>query len=489
MSNILDKIITHKRTEVDERIKSQPLAMINENLKESDRSLYSSIYEKSVNNNQPSYILECKKASPSKGLINKTFDLKNIISIYDKYASGISVLTDSHFFQGNFQYLKQAKELTDLPILCKDFFIDIYQVYEARYFGADAILLMLSVLDDDTYKNLAKIATELSLDILTEVHDEQELDRAIELGAKIIGINNRNLKDLSISLSTTELLAQKIQHLRESNPKTLLISESGISSHCDVNQLSNIVDGFLVGSHLMASKNLHQSCKKLLFGNVKICGLTRIEDIQNTNTFGAAFAGLIFYKKSKRAIDLATAISITKDIDLNYVGVFVNEDLDVVADIANRLKLFAIQLHGQEDEHYILNLKKSLPNTQIWKALPVDETTTKQILAKQINNCSADMILLDTRLSDFGGTGEIFDWEILKDLDSVLNNNPNNNKNLNTNIILAGGLSVENIVRAKNCGCHIMDVNSGIEISPGIKSKTKMKRLFDEIASRNENDE
>jgi len=485
MSDVLNKIIKHKRLEVDERIKSRPLAMITKELEKSDRSLYSSLYEKSVNKNQPAYILECKKASPSKGLINKTFDLNKIINIYDKYASGISVLTDSHFFQGNFEYLTQAKKLTDLPILCKDFFIDSYQVYEARYFGADAILLMLSALDDQTYRQLAKIASELSLDILTEVHDEEELKRAIELDAKIIGINNRNLKDLSISLSTTKLLAPKIKVLDKSNTKTLIISESGISSHNDINKLSNMVDGFLVGSHLMASDNLHQSCKQLLFGKVKICGLTRIEDVENTNNFGATYAGLIFYKNSKRAINLATALAIINNVDLNFVGVFVNEEIDVVIDIANQLKLFAIQLHGQEDESYIAHLKNLLPEVQIWKALPVDNTTPPQTFAKEINHSCADKILLDTKSNGFGGTGETFDWGILKDLDSALDEN----KKLKKFVILAGGLFNENIAQAKNYGCHILDVNSGIEISPGIKSKEKMKRLFDEIASRNDNNE
>ncbi|PCI72835.1 MAG: bifunctional indole-3-glycerol-phosphate synthase TrpC/phosphoribosylanthranilate isomerase TrpF [Gammaproteobacteria bacterium] len=485
MSDVLDRIIKHKRLEVDERIKSRPLAIITENLKQSDRSLYSNIYEKSVNKNQPAYILECKKASPSKGLINKTFDLNNIINIYDKYASGISVLTDNHFFQGRFEYLTQAKALTGLPILCKDFFIDSYQVYEARYFGADAILLMLSVLDDNTYRQLAKIASELSLDILTEVHDEEELKRAIELDAKIIGINNRNLKDLSISLSTTKTLAPKIKNLDKSNTKTLIISESGISSHSDINKLSNIVDGFLVGSHLMASDNLHQSCKQLLFGKIKICGLTRIEDVENTNNSGATYAGLIFYKGSKRVIDLAAALSIINNVDLNFVGVFVNEDLDIVIHIANQINLFAVQLHGQEDESYISSLKSILPNIEIWKAVPINENTTTQSLAEQINRCGADKILLDTQTNAFGGTGERFNWKIIKQLDSVLNKN----RQVNKDVVLAGGLSDSNIDQAKNYGCNILDVNSGIEISPGIKSKEKMKNLFNQIASRNTGNE
>lgn len=482
MSNVLYKIIKHKRTEVDNRIKLRSLAMLIENLEKSERSLYSSIHEKSVNNNQPAYILECKKASPSKGLINSDFDLKNIIAIYDNYASGISVLTDNKFFQGRLGYLQQAKTLTTLPILCKDFFIDIYQVYEARYFGADAILLMLSVLDDRTYKELSNVATQLSLDILTEVHDKQELSRAIHLGAKIIGINNRNLKDLSISLSTTELLAPQIQNRTEFKKKTLIISESGISKNGDINRLSNMVDGFLVGSHLMESLKLESSCKQLLFGRIKICGLTRRKDVELANSLGATYAGLIFYKDSKRAIDLATARSITKGIDLNYVGVFVNEKLDTVIQLANRLELFAIQLHGQENNSYIESLKKILPNTQVWKALPVNKETTTQSLAVQINSSRADKILLDTQADTFGGTGKTFNWEIFKTLNSLLERN----RDLSNDIILAGGLSDKNINQSKLLGCHILDVNSGIEISPGIKSNQQMKNLFNNIASRND---
>jgi indole-3-glycerol phosphate synthase/phosphoribosylanthranilate isomerase len=491
MSDILNKIIKHKRLEVDERIKSRSLESIKENIEHSNRSLFSSIYEKSIINNLPAYILECKKASPSKGLINRQFDLEAIVTIYDKYASGISVLTDNYFFQGRFENLTKTKQLTSLPILCKDFFIDSYQVYEARYFGADAILLMLSVLDDQTYQTLSQLASELSLDVLTEVHDENELNRAIKLDAKIIGINNRNLKDLSISLTTTKSLAPQINdHFDsssnfDSNTKPLIISESGISSHSDINQLSEIVDGFLVGSHLMASDNLEQSCKQLVFGNVKICGLTRREDIQESKRLGATYAGLIFYNQSKRSISLQTALTITNNIDINYVGVFVDEELDSIIDIAKQLKLFAVQLHGQENEHYISLLKQTLPNTQIWKAIPVTHDSTSHSILSKINQCSADKILLDTQIKIFGGSGKTFDWELLKFFDNQLDNN----RKLKNDIILAGGLSDTNILDAEKIGCYMLDVNSGIETSVGLKSKSKIKNLFANLAGRKENNE
>ena len=487
MSDVLNEIVRHKRKEVDSRKKRHSLPVFQNELKKSTRSLYNNIYEKSANQNQPAYILECKKASPSKGLINEGFDIESIVGTYDEYASGISVLTDSHFFQGAFEYIEQAKKITNLPILCKDFFIDSYQVYEARYFGADAILLMLSVLDDETYIKLSKVAREFDLDILTEVHDELELNRALDLNASIIGINNRNLKDLSISLSTTKLLAPKIASKLKTAKRPLIISESGISCNQDVVKLSSIVDGFLVGSHLMASKNLKTACQKLRYGNIKICGLTQQKDIEDTKELGATFAGLIFYKKSPRYIEPSLAEDIIENIDLQFIGVFVNEKSENIINIANQLKLYAVQLHGNESDKDIIKLKQALPNIEIWNAMPVNSDSTAESLAVKINQSPADKILLDTQTDTFGesgyfgGTGIKFDWQIIENLGPLLTKS----KSLSNNIILAGGLSPENIIQAKRSTCFAFDVNSGVEKSPGIKSKEKIKLLFNKIATRN----
>ena len=149
MASVLNKIIAYKKQEVCLREKDKPLVLFKNDLKRSNRSLYDSLFTASYKSNQPAFILECKKASPSKGLINKNFDPIQISQTYDRYAAAISVLTDSHYFQGDHHFIQQVKKNTSKPVLCKDFFISTYQVYEARYYGADAILLMLSVLNDE----------------------------------------------------------------------------------------------------------------------------------------------------------------------------------------------------------------------------------------------------------------------------------------------------------------------------------------------------
>lgn len=202
MAEVLVKIVKDKAIWVEERKKQQPLDDFQSSLSLSDRSFYDAL-----KTGKTEFILECKKASPSKGLIRDDFDLNYIASVYNNHASAISVLTDEKYFQGNFDFLPIIRNQVSQPILCKDFMIDAYQVYLARHYSADAILLMLSVLDDAQYKELADIAHSLNMGILTEVSNEEELHRAVALNAKVIGINNRNLRDLSTDLNRTKELA------------------------------------------------------------------------------------------------------------------------------------------------------------------------------------------------------------------------------------------------------------------------------------------
>ena len=220
MAEVLAKIVRDKYIWVEERKASQPLEQFKEALTPSDRSFYDA-----VSSNKTAFITECKKASPSKGLIRDDFDLDYIASVYNNHADAISVLTDEKYFQGNFDFLPQVRKQTSQPILCKDFMVDTYQVYLARHYSADAILLMLSVLDDAEYKALEEVAHSLNMGILTEVSNEEELHRAVKLGAKVIGINNRNLRDLTTDLNRTKELAPTI---RELAPEATIISESGI---------------------------------------------------------------------------------------------------------------------------------------------------------------------------------------------------------------------------------------------------------------------
>jgi indole-3-glycerol phosphate synthase/phosphoribosylanthranilate isomerase len=281
VSNLLTKIVDNKHVEIKDRKKLKPLDSIKNGLVKSNRSLYLAL-----SSEYSDFILECKKASPSKGLLRENFDLDEILSSYKRYASAISVLTDFTFFQGSFKYLEKVARTVEQPVLCKDFFIDSYQVYEARYHQADAILLMLSVLNDSEYETLAKTAAELNLDVLTEVHNKKEMQRALTLDAKIIGINNRNLKDLSIDLKTTEKLIDLVAD--KDKIGRLFISESGISSHADIKNLSSFVNGFLVGSSLMEKDNLTQQCKSLIYGKIKICGLSDNKTSLHAEKIGAS---------------------------------------------------------------------------------------------------------------------------------------------------------------------------------------------------------
>ena len=305
MANILEQIVADKRVEIDALKKAKPLASFVDELTPTTKDMYAAL-KRTKNKPEAGFILECKKASPSKGLIRPDFDVKTICQTYDKYAAAISVLTDEKYFQGNFDYLKLVTETVKCPVLNKDFFIDTYQVHLARRYGADAILLMLSVLSDDEYLELAKVAEQYNLAILTEISNEEERDRAITLNAKMIGINNRNLRDLSTDITRTFDFAPTLPDDR------IIISESGIYNNAQVRELAPAVDGFLVGSSLMAMDNnvyndIDLACRKLILGNNKVCGLTAPEYAIAAAESGARFGGLIFAEKSPRCIKIGRA--------------------------------------------------------------------------------------------------------------------------------------------------------------------------------------
>lgn len=199
-----------------------------------------------------SVISEVKKASPSKGLIQPNFDPVKIAKEYENCgADAVSCLTEEHYFQGSSEYFKLIRQAINLPMIRKDFIIDEYQIYEARLMGADAILLIAAVLDDEKLKRFGETARSLGLDILAETHDESELERVLALDFDIIGINNRNLKTFEVTLETTARLAGMIPEGK------VIVSESGIRDNADMKTVRSYrADAVLIGETLMRSGNI-----------------------------------------------------------------------------------------------------------------------------------------------------------------------------------------------------------------------------------------
>ncbi|WP_432700646.1 bifunctional indole-3-glycerol-phosphate synthase TrpC/phosphoribosylanthranilate isomerase TrpF [Kluyvera cryocrescens] len=446
MQTVLAKIVADKAIWVEARKQQQPLATFQNEVQPSQRHFYDAL-----RGTRTAFILECKKASPSKGVIRDDFDPARIANVYKHYASAISVLTDEKYFQGSFDFLPIVSQIAPQPILCKDFIIDPYQIYLARYHQADACLLMLSVLDDDQYRQLAAVAHSLSMGVLTEVSNEEELERAIALKAKVVGINNRDLRDLSIDLNRTRQLAPRLGH------DVTVISESGINTNAQVRELSHFANGFLIGSAMMAHDDLNAAVRRVLLGENKVCGLTRAQDAKAAFEAGAIYGGLIFVPTSPRAVSVDQAREVINAAPLSYVGVFRNTPVADVVERVTSLSLSAVQLHGDEDQSYIDSLRAELPaSVQIWKALSVADS----LPARNLNH--VDKYLFD---NGQGGSGQRFDWSLLQGQDL-------------SNVILAGGLSADNCVEAAKSGCAGLDFNSGVELQPGIKDASKLASAF-----------
>ena len=248
MSDILNEIVAVKREEIAAAVKRKPLAAMRE---DAESRLLTRDFVAALRQNiaagKPAVIAEIKKASPSKGLLRAEFIPADIAQSYAEYgAACLSVLTDKQFFQGEVEYLKQARASCSLPVLRKDFMLEPYQVYESRVMGADCILLIAACLDDAQMKDLEAQARSLDMAVLVEVHDAAELERALLLKTPLIGINNRNLKTFEVSLDNTLALIGNVPADR------LLVTESGISTADDVKRMRSAgVHAFLVGEAFM----------------------------------------------------------------------------------------------------------------------------------------------------------------------------------------------------------------------------------------------
>ena len=244
--DILQEIVEEKWREVEDRQEREPVSLLLEKVISDTRGFYSAI-ESKINNGQNAVIAEIKKASPSKGIIRDNFEPVSIAKSYETAgAACLSVLTDTRFFKGSDQYLVDARSAVSIPVLRKDFIVDPYQIHEARCLGADCILLIVSILDKIRLRQFSDLAISLGMDVLVEVHDEEELELALEISPNLLGINNRNLRTFEVDLQVTVALLQKVP------AGTLVITESGIHTSQDVELMNeNHVYGFLVGESFM----------------------------------------------------------------------------------------------------------------------------------------------------------------------------------------------------------------------------------------------
>ena len=462
--SILDEIASRTRADLAERIRRIPLPALRDQLASAPppRSLSRAL---TPERGGPARVIgEIKRASPSKGLLAEHFDPVARAEDYVKGGcSAISVLTEPHYFQGALEHLTAVRAAAGIPVLRKDFIVDAYQVYEARAAGADAVLLFCALLDDAALRGLLALTEDLGMDALVEAHTDTEIERAVAAGARVIGVNARDLRTFSVDTG------QALKLRRFVPPDRLFVAESGIASAQDATRARAWgADALLVGEALMRSGSVTATAQRIshagggatasLFHSgrypfVKICGLTQPEHAAAANDADAI--GLVFAQSHRRvtveqALAVRTGLPLSGRDSVLVIGVFVNERPASVAEFARAAALDAVQLSGDESIE-TCSATAGMTGLPVIKALrPTDDAD----IALADSYASAGMtLLLDAAVpGHYGGSGQTSNWGIAA---QIAQRWP---------VILSGGLRPVTVASAlARVAPRGLDVSSGVE--------------------------
>lgn len=436
-------------------------------------------------------IAEFKRRSPSKGRINSQAKPAAMALLYETAgAAALSVLTEEDYFDGSLEDLRLVRQVSSLPLLRKDFIFDEYQVYESAAAGASALLLIVAALDDETLRKLRAITEdELGMTALVEVHTKEEFDRAVNCGARVIGVNNRDLRSFNVSIEISLQLAKAAPR------ETILVSESGLTPQTVRELRAAGYRGFLVGESLMRAPDPARALREFIQVpephlpsrdvRVKICGITNLDDARAAVAAGADMLGFNFYRPSPRFIEPHAAAEIItairseasgKNRAASMIGVFVDESIESVSRIAEEVGLDGIQLHGDEIIEYCRRLKNTSPQKFLIKAIAARANENVQSPVRY----PTDAIMIDAFDANLrGGSGRVADWSFARELARKV-----------SRVFLAGGLSPENIAEAiATVHPYGVDVCSSVEAEPGRKSAKRMKEFVDAVRSSKLQDE
>ncbi len=431
-------------------------------------------------------IAEIKFRSPSQCTLqrNTPENIKKIISAYDTYASALSIVTDKKFFGGNPKLITKVKKMTRTPVLRKDFIIDPYQIYESAYYGADAILLIASLLSEKTLKSMIRTAGKLGMHCIVETSAEKDVRKAMKAGARIIGINNRDLKTMKVDLRRTLELKGIIPHDR------VVVSESGIRNMNDILLLDT--NAVLVGTSLLKAGSVLKKIRSLHRCKTKICGIRTSKEAVHAVEAGADILGFNFYPGSPRYVSPRTASRIISKLPptVQAAGIFVNSSAEDIISITTKTGIDLVQLHGRESEKMGDKMESRLIRVcRISNRHDLGQNPSahsENLFCKgQSTKCYA--LLLDTYSpSLYGGTGNRINPQLLRDFfRGTFGESSNDSEYLcaGRKVIIAGGLNPSNVREVLSFRPFCVDACSGVESIPGRKDPLKVSKFISVVRS------